>query len=393
MARKGITGLTQRGGVWHINKIVNGERLYETCGTSDREEAERFLIHRLEQLRQEKVYGVRQVRSWRDAAARYLREHMDQPSIGLTATYLQQLDPFIGELPVTHIDDDALRPFVKWMQKGGTMPDGETVKKPSSNRTINIALQRVVRILNLCARSWRDDNKKPWIDSVPLLTMLDEKKAARQPHPLSWEEQRILFAELPEHLKAMALFKVNTGCREQEVCKLQWQWEIEVPELGTSVFLIPGDFGGRTEKSGVKNGEDRVVVLNSVARSIITAQRGKHKKWVFPYRGDALHRMNDTAWRSARLRAADAWREEYKSEPHPGLAQTRVHDLKHTFGRRLRAAGISFEDRQALLGHKSGSVTTHYSAAEIQTLIDAANKVSATDTRAPALTMLRRKVA
>jgi hypothetical protein len=26
--------------------------------------------------------------------------------------------------------------------------------------------------------------------------------------------------------------------------------------------------------------------------------------------------------------------------------------MKHTFGRRLRAAGVSFEDRQDLLGHK-----------------------------------------
>jgi integrase len=66
-------------------------------------------------------------------------------------------------------------------------------------------------------------------------------------YPLSWEEQSILFSELPAHLQIMAMFKVNTGCREQEVCKLQWDWEIAVPELGTSVFLIPAGFGGRSE--------------------------------------------------------------------------------------------------------------------------------------------------
>jgi integrase len=52
-----------------------------------------------------------------------------------------------------------------------------------------------------------------------------------------------------------------------------------------------------------------------------------------------------------------------------------VHDLKHTFGRRLRSAGVSFEDRQDLLEHKSKRITTHYSAAEISNLIAAANKV------------------
>ncbi len=52
-----------------------------------------------------------------------------------------------------------------------------------------------------------------------------------------------------------------------------------------------------------------------------------------------------------------------------------MHDLKHTFGRRLRAAGVSFEDRQDLLGHRSGRITTHYSSAELQSLYQAANKV------------------
>ena len=40
-----------------------------------------------------------------------------------------------------------------------------------------------------------------------------------------------------------------------------------------------------------------------------------------------------------------------------GLPQLRVHVLKHTFGRRLRAAGASFEDRQDLLGHRSHRIT------------------------------------
>ena len=67
-----------------------------------------------------------------------------------------------------------------------------------------------------------------------------------------------------------------------------------------------------------------------------------------------------------------------------------MHDLKHTFGRRLRAAGVTEEDRKVLLGHKNGSITSHYSAAELGKLIEA-NKISATDSRGPALTILRRK--
>lgn len=392
MARKTITGLSQRKGIWHIDKKINGERLYESTGTGDREEAERYLIHRLEKLRQQKIYGVRQVRIWREAATRFLLEFRDQPSIKLSAQYLKQLDPYIGELPLTHIDDHALAPFIRDKLLGGELPDG-TIKKGVSNRTVNIAIERVIRVLNLCARKWRDDERRPWIDSVPMLTKLEEKKASRKPYPLSWEEQSILFGELPAHLQTMALFKVNTGCREQEVCKLRWDWEIAVPELGASVFLIPANFGGRHEAAGVKNGDERLVILNSVAASVIERQRGASKEWVFPYNGTPLHRMNDSAWKKARVRAANLWQEKNLRPAHPGFLSIRIHDLKHTFGRRLKAAGVALEDRKALLGHKNGSITSHYSGAELGQLIDAANKVSATDSRGPVLTILKRRQA
>jgi integrase len=195
----------------------------------------------------------------------------------------------------------------------------------------------------------------------------------------------------------MALYKVNTGCREQEVCKLRWEWEIRVPDLNTSVFLIPAGFGGRSDKAGVKNGDERLVILNRVAMNIIDKQRGLHKDLVFPYGqpdqygATTMDRMNDSAWRKARKRSADKWEQTNQSPAHPGFRAFRVHDLKHTFGRRLRAAGVTEEDRKALLGHKNGSITIYYSTPELQHLIEAANKVSATDSRGPALTILRRK--
>lgn len=390
MARKAISGLYQKGGVWQIDKVFRGERLRESTGTSDRQEAEQYLIHRLEQLRQQKVYGVRRMRTWDEAATKFLIDNKDQPSIKLTAHHLKQLHPYLKDLPLTHIDDQALEPFVRDRLKGMVLPCGKQLK-PVAPRTINISIERVIRVLSLCVRKWRDEERRPWLDSVPMLTRLDLKKKVREPYPMTWEEQSILFGELPAHLQTMALFKVNTGCREQEVCKLRWDWEIPVPELGTSVFLIPSDFGGRNERSGVKNGDERLVVLNNVAKSIIDKQRGLSKEWVFPYNGTAMHRMNDSAWKKARVRAAKLWQEENLRPAHPGYASIRVHDLKHTFGRRLRAAGVTQEDRKALLGHKNGSITSHYSGAELGQLIEAANMVSATDSRGPVLTILKRK--
>jgi len=392
MGRKTIAGLTHRGGFWHIDKLVKGYgRLCESCGTDDREEAERYLIHRLETIRQELIYGIRPKRIWREAATKYLQEHQHMPSIDDAAMHLKQLDPFIGAVELGKLHDGTLRPFIQVRKQAGQTAQA---KHGVSNRTVNIALQLVTRILNLAARKWRDENGLTWLDQVPVLTLLDESVNRRSPYPLSWEEQRYLFQELPEHLAQMALFKVNTGCREKEVCYLRWDWEVRVPELGASVFLIPARFGGRTVNSGVKKKTERLVVLNAVARSVMDEQRGQHDLYVFPYKGDHIQRMNGHAWRKANARAVARFEQDTRQKAPAGFSRVRVHDLKHTFGRRLRAAGVTFEDRQALLGHKSGSVTTDYSAAELGQLIDAANRVVQTGPRAtPTLTLLRRKAA
>ena len=95
----------------------------------------------------------------------------------------------------------------------------------------------------------------------------------------------------------------------------------------------------------------------------------------FAYRGKPVRYMLNSGWRTARRKA--------------GLDHVRVHDLKHTFGRRLRAAGVSFEDRQDLLGHRSTRITSHYSAAELTRLIESANRVCKQVVGTPEVVVLR----
>lgn len=150
------------------------------------------------------------------------------------------------------------------------------------------------------------------------------------------------------------IFTVNTGCRDQEICQLQWDWEMKIPEASDlMVFIVPGTL--------VKNEEDRLVICNSMARAVVEGERDKHPTHVFSFKSRALARMLSTGWRLARKTAE--------------LEQVRVHDLKHSYGRRLRALSVSFENRQDLLGHRSGRITTHYSSAELQSLYEASNKV------------------
>jgi len=78
--------------------------------------------------------------------------------------------------------------------------------------------------------------------------------------------------------------------------------------------------------------------------------------------------------------------------PHPislvptSPAKVRVHDLRHTYGTRLRAAGVSEEDRALLLGHANKSMPEHYATGTVERLVDQANKVELTRKR---MTILR----
>ena len=77
--------------------------------------------------------------------------------------------------------------------------------------------------------------------------------------------------------------------------------------------------------------------------------------------------MNGTAFRKARKRATIKL---------PNLKNMGVHNLKHTYGARLRVAGVPEEDRNFLTGHKGReSMTTYYSAPELNKMLEYSNRV------------------
>jgi integrase len=356
MGRKQTPGLRNRSGIWHIEKQILGQSVYQSTGTSNLEAAELILARRIEEIRQARIFGVRPTRTFREAAAKFLEENMHLASIGDYALHIKQLDPYVGDLPLDHVYLETLRPFIEARRAQGI-----------KSKSINLALSVVRRILNLASRLWRDEFGLSWLETPPLIQMLPVDDA-RKPYPLSWDEQRKLFKALPDHLARMCLYKVNTGCREQEVCQLRWDWEIQVPELNTTVFIIPG--------TQVKNREDLLVVLNRIAKSVVESVRGVHPDYVLTYQGNTVTKINNTSWKRVRKKVE--------------LSGVRVHDLKHTFGRRLRAAGVPLETRKVLLGHRNGDITTHYSAPELEELLEAANRVCETESgKTPALVMLK----
>jgi integrase len=346
-----MPGLRQKGGIWQIEKrcrFAPGGWLRESTGTSSRTEAEQILIRRLAEMEEVARRHEDVIYTFEEAALRYLTEIAHKSSADTFAMHLDKLFPFIGHLPVAHVHDGTILPFVEHERERGLAP-----------KSINNALGIVATVLIRAARVWRDADGRPWLMQAPArISRLSVKGAQARPYPLSWAEQDRLIKALPRHVADAVLFAVNTGCREQEVCQLRWDWEVALPDMKTSVFILPASI--------TKTSTERVVVLNTIARRVIESRRGKHNGYVFTYRGNAIGKLNNSAWKRA-------WR--LVGLPTEKGILKGVHNLRHTFGKRLRSAGVPLETRKALLGHANGDITTHYSAAELQELINAVEAI------------------
>jgi integrase len=310
-------------------------------GAITQEQAEERLRVEMARVEYERERKAHARPTFADCAARYMAQSRDKRSVDVIKWHVQLLGCHIGTLEPQRVHDATLEPFIMNRLEHG-----------ASATTINRSLEVVRTILNRAARSYRDADGRPWLDAVPpLITMLPENP--RLPYPLSWKEQDLLFRRLPTHLARMALFAINTGLRDSNLCGLQWTWEVPVPEVGRSVFVIPAE--------AFKTRRPHVVILNDVAWSIIKAQRGLHPIWVFPYHGRRIGMLNNNGWQKARRETR--------------LPSVRVHDLRHSFGARLRAAGVSAEDRDALLGHANHSMAGHYASADVGHLLAQANLI------------------
>ena len=340
MATTGTPGITVLAdGRRFIDKRYLGVRIGVRVGAVTQEQAEQRLSVEIARVGYELARKAHARPTFSDCAMRYVAQSQGKRSIDVIKLHVRMLESYVGKLQPHQIHDATLEPFIK-----------DRMARGVSATTINRSLEIVRTILNRAARSYRDPDGRPWLECVPpLITMLAE--TPRPAYPITWKEQDTLFRRLPAHLARMALFAVNTGVRDSNVCGLQWTWEVPVPEVGRSVFVIPPE--------AFKTKRPHVVILNDIAWSIVQKQRGAHPIWVFPYEGRCINTMNNNGWQKARREAQ--------------LPLVRVHDLRHSFACRLRAAGVSAEDREVLLGHANHSMAGHYASADVGRLLKEAN--------------------
>jgi integrase len=218
----------------------------------------------------------------------------------------------------------------------------KTHKPGSVNRVIIL-----LRYLFNCAKRWEipGAEKNP-TDGVPLLPENNKKERY-----LSEDEARRLYESVCKSENTMLQFIVPmlilTGARKREVLDAKWQdFDFE-----RRLWRIPT----------TKLGKPRHVPLSDGVMSLLsTMPRNLKSDYVFANPKTNLPFVSIfCAWDTARKRA--------------GLADVRIHDLRHSFASLLINSGRSLYEVQKLLGHTQVRTTQRYAHLAPETLLAASN--------------------
>ena len=227
------------------------------------------------------------------------------------------------------------------------MAQHRTTHAPGSCNRLLILLRYVFS----CAIKW----ETPGITKNPTAGTPLMKEDNQKERYLSTDEAQRLYTQLQQSDNQMLQYIVPmlilTGARKREVLDARWEdfdferrhWRIHTTKLGKPRFVPMSD--------GV------VSLLESVPR--------QHCEWVFANPKTLKPYVSIfCAWNTARTKA--------------GLADVRIHDLRHSYASFLVNAGRSLYEVQRLLGHTQIKTTQRYAHLSHDTLLDATNSVNTT---------------
>lgn len=268
--------------------------------------------------------------TWDEAAERFLAETTHKRTQAWDVAMLKWFHPYLGGKDLKDINK-ALIDHIRGQR-------GKGVKPATVNRYM--ALVRV--ILRRACFDWE------WLDRVPKVGQL--RDPAGRIRSLTREEATKLLAQLPEHLRDMAVFSLATGLRQGNVTRLQWKQV----SLERSHLWISADQH--------KNGKAHSVPLNDAAMQVLEKRKGDHPTHVFTYEGNPIVQVNTKAWRAALQRA--------------GIEDFRWHDLRHTFATWHREAGTPTHELQRLGGWKTLEMVERYAHVAPEGLQIAASRLN-----------------
>jgi integrase len=313
---------------WWMEYTLDGMPRYESSGTTNKRVAQKILNLRLAAIIEGR-FRLPKANSPRLAqfSEEFLNSIRHQNTRKRYASSVASLRKHFGDTKLTEINAERIDEF-----KDSRL--SSKVRSATVNRDLAV-LRRMLRIAE----------RKRLITSTPFreVEMLEERKARRQPHILTFDEEKRLLEKAAEHIRVLAILILETGLRSgKEALALKWE---DIDFLNESI---------RVRQSKTIAGQ-RIVPMSSRCNAELLRWQGvlgpTFSAYVFPKPGHP-----ETHLRDVRANWANALSDA-------GLEHFWIYDLRHTFASRVTQAGVSHIFVAQIMGHSSPSILQTYAKA------------------------------
>jgi integrase len=279
--------IKKRGDIWYCDiEIVGQPRIRRSLKTKDKREAQK----RHDKLKYSQQHIKDEGKTLSDAIKLWLlereRDNREKSAIKVFLTKYPSR-------PLSQVNAEDIL-------------DATKKDNPSTyNRTISI-IQTALTLAN------KRGYTKP-------IALVKRKPNSVKMRFLTHDEWARLERELPTHLNLIATFSINTGLRQANALNLQWSQV----NLDNAMAWI--------SQTDTKNKKPLGVPLNKKAIEILKSCKGKHKEYVFTYKGEPMTGIKK-AWNNALVRAnIDVVTKLNKKGKEYTTSTFRWHDLRHTW--------------------------------------------------------------
>ena len=193
------------------------------------------------------------------------------------------------------------------------------------------------------AQGYRDDTpyKRHGVNVIRLNSRAETERTRRLPA----DEEARLLAAASDHLRALVIAALSTGCRLGELLSLQWK-QIQFDSSGQArAFLLPA--------SKTKTHEARLLPIGARLRAMLEMRRTDPDGE--PFGPDAYVFGNEVGERITWI--SWEWR---RACAKAGLVDLHFHDLRREFACRLLESRAELHDVRDFLGHANITTTSRY---------------------------------
>ena len=255
-------------------------------------------------------------------------------------SYLRvHLAPFFGDLPLDRIERDDVEDFIAEKKASG------------------LATKSVLNYLGLLHAIFEHAQRRGWARANPCKQV--DKPPAGEGDPdirfLDDAELEALLRAVPEEGigltdRALYLAAAMSGLRQGELVALRWR-DVDWPARRIRVRqnYVRGEYGTPKSRRSTRS----VPLADRLAAELDR----HHQRSAYQSDDDLAFCHPETGGPLERSRLLKRFKDYLRKA---GVREVRFHDLRHTFGTRMAAAGIALRTLQEWMGHRDFKTTLIY---------------------------------